>query len=408
MLTCLHTFIHPTELVWWIRCDDKQAGIIPDIGNNSYTFFHLPFRMNKTLQEANQLPPHWLRSGATYQKETPKTRGELAFKEDLARYNQGPPCNHQPSRQRASSYSPDWPYQIPTTQTTDAYSEPPSLRYPDTFYGDNTPVDNQKMTEKSIPAQCVATKEQLKNIHCTGSIVSNTERWASLKPIRLIEWYVAISERVSDTPEGVEVPLPAESVSTQPKWRWELSSVEAEKDEVTPADTLPTNQDDGGWGDVIDKTKRLRRTPRVKVEYDGKNDPSVWNTTTRQMRDLSWILEGMGEEIATIARYYRNYESGNIGIPDWIEEAKTFPDRKRWGEYYLIAEVISLLREVLDGEVDSIRKLYDTWYWYRTWMSGKTDWAIWTDFDDTPVLRLSLYTGNMHRLFMTRVLGCAI
>ena len=27
---------------------------------------------------------------------------------------------------------------------------------------------------------------------------------------------------------------------------------------------------------------------------------------------------------------------------------------------------------------------------------------------DTPVLRLSLYAGNMHRLFMTRVLGCAI
>ena len=28
--------------------------------------------------------------------------------------------------------------------------------------------------------------------------------------------------------------------------------------------------------------------------------------------------------------------------------------------------------------------------------------------DDTPVLQLSLYAGNMHHLFMTRVLGCAI
>ena len=34
--------------------------------------------------------------------------------------------------------------------------------------------------------------------------------------------------------------------------------------------------------------------------------------------------------------------------------------------------------------------------------------GVITDGVDTPVLRLSLYAGNMHRLFMTRVLGCAI
>ena len=117
------------------------------------------------------------------------------------------------------------------------------------------------------------------------------------------------------------------------------------------------------------------------MEYDGKNDPQAWITTTRHMRDLSRVLEGTLEEIAMMARYYCNYESGNIGIPDWIEEAETFPDRKRRGKYYLIAEVISLLRGVLDGEVDKIRELNDTWHRYLSWTNGRLDWMIQTDFD---------------------------
>ena len=51
-----------------------------------------------------------------------------------------------------------------------------------------------------------------------------------------------------------------------------------------------------------------------------------------------------------MARYYCNYESGNIGIPDC-----------KWhGEYYLIAEVTSLLRDVLDSEINKICE-FDAW-----------------------------------------------
>ena len=142
-------------------------------------------------------------------------------------------------------------------------------------------------------------------------------------------------DRAEDVQENVEVTPQGDSVSTHRERREE--TLLSEKDVLAKEEKLerettgktPNNQEEEGWGPIIEHSRRTQSAPKVKQEYDEKNDPGVWNTMTRQTVDLSRVLEGTLEEISTIARFYRNYESGNIGIPDWVEEAETFPDRRR-------------------------------------------------------------------------------
>ena len=73
------------------------------------------------------------------------------------------------------------------------------------------------------------------------------------------------------------------------------------------------------------------------------------------------------------------------------------------------------LNYLVSMEEDSVGRTFSSMIASPSWLpvfqkqmeNTSVHWQIQA-IDDTPVLRLSLYAGNMHRLFMTRVLGCAI
>ena len=61
-------------------------------------------------------------------------------------------------------------------------------------------------------------------------------------------------------------------------------------EEVTLAEALPTNQDERGWGVVIEYVRRTHQVPRTKVEYDKKNNPQAWMTAMRFVLDIKRYL----------------------------------------------------------------------------------------------------------------------